>query len=88
MHLCHLLLTLAQMTGRRLLIDNRACSISRLTLELIQEVLVSDLLPGNVLLTRLIDRLLSHVTACPAKLAHWGVRSHVSELSRAVHLTL
>lgn len=65
----------------RLLIANRTCSISRLALELIQEVLVSNLLPSNVLLTCLVNRLLSHVTARATNLAHRRMRGHVSELS-------
>ena len=77
------------MTGWHwLLVDNRACTIPRLTLELIQEVLVSDLLPSYVLLTRLVNRLLSHVTTRATNLAHRRMCGHVSELSRAVHLSL
>ena len=55
LQLCHLLLALAQMTGRHLLlVHHRACCdcLSWLAaLEFVQEVLVSDLLPCNILLT-------------------------------------
>ena len=49
-------------------------------------MLVSDLLPRHILLTRLVHGLFPHVTAPSAELAQRGVRRHIAELCRAVHL--